>query len=89
MHGRWWRWLGTVLAVVCGLVFSWSRAPAWCTAASIAVTDAACCQASAAARDGGSAECGGEMLECALPAVFGLRLAVARPVVGVEGGASG
>ena len=23
MHGRWWRWLGTVLAVVSGLVFGW------------------------------------------------------------------
>ena len=26
MHGRWWRWLGTVLAVVSGLVFGWVAA---------------------------------------------------------------
>ena len=43
MHGRWWRWLGTVLAIVCGLVFGWVAGTGLVHAASIGVTDAAYC----------------------------------------------
>lgn len=43
MRGRWWRWLGTVLAIVCGLVFGWVAGTGLVHAASIGVTDAAHC----------------------------------------------
>lgn len=40
MHGRWWRWLGTVLAVVGGLVFGWVAGSGLVHAAPVEVTDA-------------------------------------------------
>lgn len=40
MHGRWWRWLGTVLAVVSGLVFGWIAGSGLVHAAPVVATDA-------------------------------------------------
>ena len=40
MHGRWWRWLGTVLAVVSGLVFGWVAGSGLVNAAPVVATDA-------------------------------------------------
>ena len=40
MHGRWWRWLGTVLAVVSGLVFGWIAGSSLVNAAPVVATDA-------------------------------------------------
>ncbi len=40
MHGRWWRWLGTVLAIVSGLVFGWIAGSGLVHAAPVEATDA-------------------------------------------------
>ena len=40
MHGRWWRWLGTVFAVVSGLVFGWIAGSGLVHAAPVVATDA-------------------------------------------------
>lgn len=40
MHGRWWRWLGTVFAVVSGLVFGWIAGSSLVHAAPVVATDA-------------------------------------------------
>ena len=40
MHGRWWRWLGTVFAVVSGLVFGWIAGSGLVHAAPFVATDA-------------------------------------------------
>lgn len=55
MHGRWWRWLGTVLAVVGGLVFGWIAGSGLVHAAPVEVTDAAQGSAASAPSDQASA----------------------------------